>query len=195
VPSEVALGDGTSLPPGFPIRKSRDPSSLAAPPSVSPLAASFIGIWPQGIHPAPYSLVSRSSAFVYRPLLLGRCSFGARVASCSFNSRFATRVAPPIAPQGRPGAPALARSRPVSSFGRVGGSFPTLQLSRSRWRPSPKRRLDPLVKRRLPLLAEKASIESPPHRGFRLDGGGDPHNRRERSAAASRLLRSKGDSV
>ena len=46
-------GDGTSLPPGFPIRKSRDPSLLAAPPSVSPLAASFIGIWPQGIHPAP----------------------------------------------------------------------------------------------------------------------------------------------
>ena len=40
--------------PGYPIRKSPDQSSIAAPRSVSPLAASFIGPLPQGIHRAPF---------------------------------------------------------------------------------------------------------------------------------------------
>ena len=63
-------GDGTSLPPGFPIRISWDPSSFAAPPGVSPLTASFIGIWPQGIHPAPYSLVFSTASILFG----ARCS-------------------------------------------------------------------------------------------------------------------------
>ena len=41
-------------PPGCPIRKSPDQSSIAAPRGVSPLTASFIGPLPQGIHRAPF---------------------------------------------------------------------------------------------------------------------------------------------
>ena len=41
--------------PGFPIRIPTDQSLLAAPRGVSPLAASFVGILPQGIHLVPLS--------------------------------------------------------------------------------------------------------------------------------------------
>jgi len=46
-------GDGTLLPPGFPIRTSRDQSLLAAPPGFSQLATSFIACPRQGILRAP----------------------------------------------------------------------------------------------------------------------------------------------
>ena len=39
---------------GFPIRKSPDRSSFAAPRSLSQLITSFIGSWCQGIHHAPF---------------------------------------------------------------------------------------------------------------------------------------------
>jgi hypothetical protein len=42
------------LPPGYPIRKPGDHRSIAAPPGVSPLTASFLGLLPQGIHRAPF---------------------------------------------------------------------------------------------------------------------------------------------
>ena len=46
--------DDRALPrPGFPIRKSRDQSSRAAPPGLSQLATSFIAGLYQGIHLAP----------------------------------------------------------------------------------------------------------------------------------------------
>ena len=43
-------GDPTLLGSGCPIRKSPDQSLFAAPRSVSPLTASFVGLLPQGIH-------------------------------------------------------------------------------------------------------------------------------------------------
>ena len=45
------MGDEALPPPGFPIRTSTDHRLLAAPRGVSPLAASFIGAWCQGIRP------------------------------------------------------------------------------------------------------------------------------------------------
>ena len=49
--------DDRALPrPGFPIRKSRDQSSRAAPPGLSQLATSFIAGLYQGIHLAPLLL-------------------------------------------------------------------------------------------------------------------------------------------
>ncbi len=44
-------GDGTLLPPGFPIRISVDQCLLAAPHSFSQLTASFFGVWCLGIRP------------------------------------------------------------------------------------------------------------------------------------------------
>ena len=52
----------TLLWPGFPIRIPPDRRSLAAPRSVSPLAASFFGTLPQGIHHAPLSASSLPNA-------------------------------------------------------------------------------------------------------------------------------------
>jgi len=52
----------TLLWPGFPIRIPPDRRSLAAPRSVSPLAASFLGTLPQGIHHAPFSASSLPNA-------------------------------------------------------------------------------------------------------------------------------------
>ena len=46
-------GDPPQRGPGFPIRIPTDQSLLAAPRGVSPLAASFLGTLPQGIHHAP----------------------------------------------------------------------------------------------------------------------------------------------
>ena len=54
-PIYSAAGGGAFTPPGFPIRKSPDQSSIAAPRGVSPLTASFIGPLPQGIHRAPFT--------------------------------------------------------------------------------------------------------------------------------------------
>ena len=47
-------GDQTLLWPGSPIRIPRDLRFCAAPSSVSPLYASFIGTPPQGIHQTPF---------------------------------------------------------------------------------------------------------------------------------------------
>jgi hypothetical protein len=47
------------IPPGYPIRKSGDQRLRAAPPGVSPLTASFIGLLPQGIHRAPFVASNR----------------------------------------------------------------------------------------------------------------------------------------
>ena len=44
-------GDGTLLPPGFPIRISTVRCLLAAPRGFSQLATSFFGVWCLGIHP------------------------------------------------------------------------------------------------------------------------------------------------
>ena len=60
-------GDQTLLWPGFPIRISRDLSSFAAPPSVSPLYASFIGTLPQGIHQTPFVAYK---LLIQKPMLL-----------------------------------------------------------------------------------------------------------------------------
>ena len=49
-----SYGDTDALPSvGFPIRKSADRGSFAAPRSLSQLVTSFIGAWCQGIHPMP----------------------------------------------------------------------------------------------------------------------------------------------
>ena len=54
IPISIGMGDPTLLGPGFPIRKSPDQSLFAAPRSVSPLTASFLGLLPQGIHRTPF---------------------------------------------------------------------------------------------------------------------------------------------
>ena len=49
-----SCGDTVALPTvGFPIRKSADRGSFAAPRSLSQLVTSFFGAWCQGIHPMP----------------------------------------------------------------------------------------------------------------------------------------------
>ena len=65
-------GDWTLLQPGFPIRISRDLSYFAAPPSVSPLHASFIGTLPQGIHQTPFVAYK---LLIQKPMLLKERSF------------------------------------------------------------------------------------------------------------------------
>ena len=50
---DSSCGDPQQRGTGFPIRIPTDHSLLAAPRGVSPLAASFIGTLPQGIHHAP----------------------------------------------------------------------------------------------------------------------------------------------
>jgi hypothetical protein len=47
-------GDGTLLPPGYPIRKSPGQSVFAATRSLSQLITSFFACWHQGIHHAPF---------------------------------------------------------------------------------------------------------------------------------------------
>ena len=54
IPISIGMGDPTLLGSGYPIRKSPDQSLFAAPRSVSPLTASFIGPLPQGIHRTPF---------------------------------------------------------------------------------------------------------------------------------------------
>ncbi len=49
-PKFPLAGDAVLPAPGFPIRKSPDQCLFAAPRSVSPLIASFVGLLPQGIH-------------------------------------------------------------------------------------------------------------------------------------------------
>ena len=49
-PMDSGVGDWVLTQSGFPIRRSPDQCLLAAPRSVSPLVASFIGTMPQGIH-------------------------------------------------------------------------------------------------------------------------------------------------
>ena len=46
-----SYGDGTLLPPGFPIRIFTNLCLLAAPRNFSQLATSFFGVWCLGIHP------------------------------------------------------------------------------------------------------------------------------------------------
>ena len=48
---DSSYGDGTLLPPGFPIRSSTDQYLLAVPRSLSQLATTFVGVWCLGIHP------------------------------------------------------------------------------------------------------------------------------------------------
>ena len=48
---DSTMGDGTLLPPGFPIRISAIQCLLAAPRSFSQLATSFFGVWCLGILP------------------------------------------------------------------------------------------------------------------------------------------------
>ena len=49
---DSSYGDGTLLPPGFPIRISTVLCLLAAPRGFSQLATSFFGVWCLGSHPA-----------------------------------------------------------------------------------------------------------------------------------------------
>ena len=53
-PMDSGASDQVSPRPGCPIRRSPDHRSLPAPRSFSQVTASFVGIWRQGIHHAPF---------------------------------------------------------------------------------------------------------------------------------------------
>lgn len=134
---------------------------LAAPPGVSPLAASFVGTKPQGIHPAPSPLVFFHNAFAF-----------AMLSQCFRLSRHCSRKPPAAASR-------LLRNRLLlhSSYGciRLTAAFVLLAQCRSillfrSYSPLPVARTTLLV-RRNPDRRTPSWLEGPPPEGNAVVAG------------------------